>query len=249
MNLDHVTIAIRPRTSWEAMDLGCLLAVKWFGRLWRLWLFTGLLTGGLGLLVSLKYPRIGVLMIWWLKSLGEPLLLYWLSRAVFGETLPISTVTEKWRRLVLANPFRSLGWHRFYPERSFVLPVRLLEGADKEAQKKRNLILGKNQSGALWLTGFCFAAEIIIAASTVFLVFFFIPESVQLAIDYQWPVIFPTFYVACYLLAVSIVTPFYVAGGFMLYIARRVELEAWDIEIGFKKMARKEAARQGSHGN
>ncbi|RTZ98146.1 MAG: hypothetical protein DSY90_05035 [Deltaproteobacteria bacterium] len=246
MNLDQTTIVIRPRTAWEAMDLGFLLAVKWFGRLWRLWLVTGLATGGPGLLISLKYPRLGLLIIWWLKSLHEPLLLYWLSRAVFGECLPCSTVAVKWRQLVLPNLLHSLGWYRFFPERSFFLPVHLLEGGDKASQKKRNQVLGKNQSGALWLTGFCFAVEIIICFSLILLAFLFIPESVRLAVDYQAPFAFPVFYVACYLAAVSIVTPFYVAGGFMLYLSRRVELEAWDIEIGFKKMAEKALKRRGN---
>ena len=38
------------------------------------------------------------------------------------------------------------------------------------------------------------------------------------------------------LLALSIVAPFYVAGGFALYLTRRTELEAWDIEISFRRI-------------
>ena len=30
--------------------------------------------------------------------------------------------------------------------------------------------------------------------------------------------------------------PFTVSCGFMLYISRRVELEAWDIELGFRNL-------------
>jgi hypothetical protein len=33
-----------------------------------------------------------------------------------------------------------------------------------------------------------------------------------------------------YVLVVALVEPFYVAAGFAMYLNRRVELEAWDIE-------------------
>jgi hypothetical protein len=35
------------------------------------------------------------------------------------------------------------------------------------------------------------------------------------------------------------VEPFYVAGGFMLYLNRRTELEAWDVELGFRRLAQR----------
>ena len=38
-----------------------------------------------------------------------------------------------------------------------------------------------------------------------------------------------------YALAVFIVEPFYVASGFAMYLNRRVELEAWDIEQDFRR--------------
>jgi hypothetical protein len=38
-----------------------------------------------------------------------------------------------------------------------------------------------------------------------------------------------------YVLAVAFLEPFYVAAGFGLYLNRRVELEAWDIEQEFRR--------------
>ena len=46
------------------------------------------------------------------------------------------------------------------------------------------------------------------------------------------------------LLVMAAVAPFYVFGGFMLYIGRRVELEAWDIEIHFRKLRTRLAETQ-----
>jgi hypothetical protein len=40
-----------------------------------------------------------------------------------------------------------------------------------------------------------------------------------------------------WLIAESIVEPFYVAAGFSLYLNRRSELEGWDIEVAFRHMA------------
>ncbi len=39
---------------------------------------------------------------------------------------------------------------------------------------------------------------------------------------------------ACFALAVAIVEPFFVGAGFAMYLNRRVELEAWDIEQEFR---------------
>ena len=39
------------------------------------------------------------------------------------------------------------------------------------------------------------------------------------------------------ILAVTLLEPFYVGGGFALYLNRRVELEGWDLEVAFRKAA------------
>ena len=42
---------------------------------------------------------------------------------------------------------------------------------------------------------------------------------------------------AVYFLAVAAISPFYVGAGFAAYLNRRTQLEAWDIEIAFKRIA------------
>jgi len=44
---------------------------------------------------------------------------------------------------------------------------------------------------------------------------------------------------ASYFVAISLTEVFYVAGSFGLYINRRIELEGWDVEIDFKRLARR----------
>jgi len=50
-----------------------------------------------------------------------------------------------------------------------------------------------------------------------------------------------------YVLAESIVEPFFVCAGFALYLSRRVMLEAWDVELGLRRMSeRLERRRNGA---
>jgi hypothetical protein len=42
-------------------------------------------------------------------------------------------------------------------------------------------------------------------------------------------------YFTAYALAVFAIEPFYVAAGFAMYLNRRAELEAWDIEQELKR--------------
>jgi hypothetical protein len=42
-----------------------------------------------------------------------------------------------------------------------------------------------------------------------------------------------------YVLAISIVEPLYVAGGFALYLNRRTILEGWDVELAFRRLAQR----------
>jgi hypothetical protein len=47
------------------------------------------------------------------------------------------------------------------------------------------------------------------------------------------------FIAICHIISVSIMEPLYVAGGFALYINRRTLLEGWDIEVAFRRLARR----------
>ena len=53
-------------------------------------------------------------------------------------------------------------------------------------------------------------------------------------------------YSLCMFIAMFCVLPFYTMAGFSLYLNRRIELEAWDIEISFRSLAERKQARTGS---
>ena len=245
MDLDRIAIALRPRSPWEAMDLGFALARRSFRTLWLLWLVTALPVPVALLFLPGWFMPWGLLLTWWLKPLYEPFLLYWLSRSLFGETLPVSVVLRRWRWIAGTWLLPGLTWRRFHPDRSFLMPVFLLEGLTGAAGKKRIQVLGKGQGGAMWLTGLCFAVEMVLALSGFVLVQVFIPNELRWGAAADFLQRTGSIQVlAAAVLAMSLVGPLYVAAGFMLYISRRVDLEGWDIELGFRRMARRLAERR-----
>jgi hypothetical protein len=47
----------------------------------------------------------------------------------------------------------------------------------------------------------------------------------------------------------SIIAPLYVAAGFALYLTRRSQLEAWDLELGLRQLAQRHQPKPGLRGN
>ncbi len=241
MDLSRITINLRPRTPWEGADLGFALARSEFLRLWLLWLASAL---PLYLVVAMLFfsePMLVALLTWWFKPLYEPPLLFWLSRRIFGERLGFSEMRRHWWRATRPQLFANLTWRRFGTARSFNMPVALLEGLKGSERRERISVLGRGQHVTGWLTFFGINFEILLELSFLVLLVMLIPSELNwLEMD---SLIMSGSGVEVWLqhigslLAMSLIAPFYVAGGFGIYLTRRSELEGWDIEIGFKRLA------------
>ncbi|OOZ37034.1 DUF4129 domain-containing protein [Solemya velesiana gill symbiont] len=247
MEIGSLQIALRKRGHWEAIDLGFTLARRWFMPLWQLWFMTALPLGLLALLLAGGEVWILLLALWWFKPFYEPPLLFWMSRAVFGEPLTRKDVARQWWRIVRPQLFANLTWRRFSPNRSFNMPVALLEGLRRKARSSRISILGQGQHAATWLTFVGLILETILETSMILVLYFLIPEELRW-IDVEMLVfaegrVGEWLQVPVTLIAMSVIAPFYVAGGFALYLHRRSELEGWDIEINFRRTA--ERLKQG----
>ena len=59
-----------------------------------------------------------------------------------------------------------------------------------------------------------------------------VPESLQGTAPFTWPPLLT----GAWLLATALLAPFWASCGFMLYISRRIELEAWDLELGLRAL-------------
>lgn len=249
MQLDRLSLALRPRNAWEGMDLGFVMAREWFLPLWILWTLVALPTYLLLLLLFPANSLLIAILLWWLKPLYEPPLVYWLSRAIFGEKLSLKAVMQRWFSLVWPQLLHNLTWRRFSPNRSFFMPIAVLEQLRGKARRERIQILGRSQQAGTWLTIVGIHFEIVLELSLLALMVMMLPEELQW-LDLRELVMTPNYMGEMLqqfsgLLAMSLIAPFYVAGGFALYLTRRGELEAWDIEISFRRLADRIASGKG----
>lgn len=235
---------VRPRSAWEALDLGTLLARRHLPRLMAAW---ALMTIPLFVLLSLlcwRHPGLAFLLFWWLKPLYERLPLYMLSRAVFGSTPSIGQGLRALPAQLGPQWFASLTWRRLSPTRSFDLPVVQLEGLAGEPRRQRLALLGQRDSGiASWLTVVGLHLEFALLLGLIALFYFVLPQ--QLVEGWSWQELlndtadwlwFEHLSNFLYVLVLIVWEPVYVACGFSLYLNRRTLLEGWDIELGFRHL-------------
>ncbi len=247
MNLDQVTIEIRPRSAWEAVDLGLLMAKRWWLPMMKIWLLVSFPFFAMTLLLPGNWFWAGVIFIWWLKPVLERPLLHILSHAVFN-ALPNTRSTFKlFPSLALKQIFASLTWRRLSPTRCMDLPVLQLEGLSGARRQDRLGVLHREDSSpASWLTFMGFALEVCLWVGMISFIWAFIPRE----IDIEWANLFfdqesaqlHLLQLLIWYCALSLTAPFYVACGFALYLNRRIKLEAWDIDIAFRRIANKRSS-------
>lgn len=247
MNLDQITIEIRPRTAWEALDLGLLMARRWWWQLLKTWLIVSAPVLLIALLIPADQWWISALLIWWLKPLYERPLLHILSHAVFNDLPSTRSTLQHFPKQALAQTFLSLSWRRFSPTRSMDLPVLQLEGLRAARRQDRLAILHREDSApAGWISLLGLLLEISLWFGLITLIWVFIPRE----LDIEWAGLFfdsessPLVGLNIFLwyCALALTAPFYTACGFALYLNRRIKLEAWDIDIAFRRIANKRRA-------
>lgn len=238
MQLDHLTARIRPRTSWEGLDLGFALARNRFPALWGIWCFCALPVATFGAFWLPTRPDLWLLLVWWFKPLYEAPMLYWLSRALFGAPLYPGDLWRERRQVLPRRLLPNLLWRRFQLSRAFLLPLTLLEGLRGTERRQRKRVMQSKDSTGTWLTLICLHLESILWSSALVLALFLVPEELPRmdtgAALFEVESAAYWFSVVLYWLAMSVIAPFYVAAGFSLYLTRRTELEAWDLELVFR---------------
>lgn len=246
MNVRDLSIELRPRSDWEAVDLGTALAKRYYRDLLRIGFFA---FGPLYLvlaLVSIKWPLVLLFLIWWLKPLQDRFYLFYLSRRIFGQEVTVRETLGQWKRL-LRGLFKILIWHRFSFNRSMNLAVTDLENLKGSERSRRCGVISRVGGGLaalvsiggilLELIGFC---SLLIFADLL------IPQGQGVS----WEVLMLWFEegnlaaslveIAVYLsygVFVLLLEPIYLASGFALYLNSRTSQEAWDVELRFRELA------------
>jgi hypothetical protein len=245
MRLTDASVIIRPRSAWEALDLGVLLARRHRSLLSCSW---ALLTLPAFILLSVifwQYPSIAMLLFWWLKPLYERLPLHILAQAIFGATPSLRQAFKALPGLLKPQLLASLTWRRLSVTRSFDLPVLQLEGLSGQTRSQRLIVLGQRDTGpATWLTIVGSSVETALYLGMFSLLYLLLPQ--QLKSDWDWSqlmspdgaesLLLAHVYNGFYALLLIVWEPIYVACGFSLYLNRRSALEAWDLELAFRRL-------------
>ncbi len=255
MQTENIRASLRPRAGWEAVDLGFRMARVWWRALFGAWLAVVVPTAILLNFLFQDSLGLAAFALWLLKPAFDRVALFVLSEALFGR---IPSVTESLRALpglLRTGLVGSLSIYRLSPMRSLVLPVLQLEGLRGRARRDRvRLLVGRESNVGFGLIVACLHFELLVVGlGCLSLIWIFLPAGVDLGplelasawlfAEGGWPVVAGN---AVLVLAMSAIEPFYVAAGFSVYLNRRVYLEGWDIDLEFRKLARRAAPRAGA---
>lgn len=248
MQLNDITTHIRLRSPWEAADLGFALVQNNWRALYASWAFLLLsFVGLLWLLLPEHYHYYLPLIIWWLKPLYDRILLYIHSRQLFNQSVSLAEVVTALPQLTRQTGLLgALTWRRFSLSRGFNLPIWQLEQLRGKARKERQKLLHIQAHGnAVWITIACQHLEYVIIFSLYALIVFIDPtdkasgflfsiftESSDEDTRYWGNVCYTTLYA----LTIGLIEPFYIGASFSLYLNRRTQLEAWDIELALRNL-------------
>ncbi len=254
MQTEDIQVASRSRSGWEAVDLGFSMVRTWWKPLYGAWIVLVWPVALLLQLVLIDHLWVVPLVLLWLKPLFDRVAMYVLSEALFGKAPSLRETILAAPGLLRTGVIASLTWLRFTPLRSFSMPVLQLEGARGERRRDRTrLLIGRESHIGMSHLLACFHFEVLLYLGSFYLLWSFIPREVDIdfttfLFDIESPgqqILSNTIYI----LSVTLVEPFYVAGGFGLYINRRMYLEGWDIELAFRRLAnRVEAERSRAPG-
>jgi hypothetical protein len=244
MRLEDVTMEIRPRTDWEAVDSGLALARRDFWRCWGLWWLA--LLPVLALIYPLRdIPFLCFALLLWAKWVGCRMVLYQLSRRLFGENPAWSSLWREIPRAWGRRFFYRMIWARCSPWKPLSAAVEELEGLRGEKFRLRMSLITRKGEGISMLLTLVSALGVVWLAFGIFMTgLMFLPESVserwEESFDperlfdshgYVWLLM------ACIMTACSLMDVFITGAGFGLYVNSRTWIEGWDIELAFKRMA------------
>jgi hypothetical protein len=237
MRIDTIAIRLRPRSPLEAADLGVRLCQHAARDVYKCYFAVGIPLCVLALATWEWVSWLPWLVIFCAKPWLDRTILFVLSRAAFGQRTTLGDLWSAQRQVWWRGLLFSWTIRRLSPWRSFTEPVYQLEGFSAWSGGSRIRQLRKRMMGAASMMFSAFAmAESALNFSVVSLIFWLSPYEVG-------PTPFEAFNTVMTSLAIPIayaatvlfLEPFFVAAGFGMYLHRRAELEAWDIEQEFRR--------------
>ena len=179
------------------------------------------------------------LVLWCAKPWLDRTILFVLSRAAFGQTTTPSDVWKAQRQVWWSQLLFTCTVRRLSLWRSFTQPVYQLEGLSiRDAGARVRQIRQRSMGSALMVAQAFILSETALVLGLVSLVFWFAPAGMTpgfLEVFSGEPGFLALAGPVAYAVTVMFFEPFYVAAGFAMYLNRRAELEAWDIEQEFRR--------------
>ncbi|MCP5548501.1 MAG: DUF4129 domain-containing protein [Akkermansiaceae bacterium] len=248
MRLEDVTAEIRPRSDWEAVDLGMALVRRDFWRCLVVWwlALTPVLIAGWWLR---DHPILWLMLFWWFRPVGSRMVLFELSRRLFGEKPSWRAMWREIPRAWSRRFFYRFLWARLSPWIALTLPVGELEGLRGKPYRTRcNQIVRRGESSVMWIYFIAELAAGWFGIAILLLVAMLLPEG-QDGGWQQWadswnpdtpgdiPVEIVRAVCICYAAAMGLADVFLTGSGFGVYLNNRTWIEGWDVELAFKRLA------------
>ncbi|WP_137939224.1 hypothetical protein [Chitinivorax sp. B] len=248
-----MSLALRSRTPWEALDLGVAMYRQLAFPMYRAVLPAILAIILPLLLICWRWPMLAMMLVWWLKPVYERIILHFYSQAIFGSH-------PGWRETLWALPkllrhsgtIYGLTIGRVSLSRTFRLPIRQLEHQSGKACRDRQRVLDREgRSQSIWMGIVLVHMEAFLTFAILMVLIILWPDSM---VSPEWSSIWEPITSeetswqwlsnGLWLTAILITEPLYVASGFALYLNRRSQLEGWDIELTFRRLTHR---NRGSH--
>jgi hypothetical protein len=219
VQIEALAVRLRPRRPVEATDLGVRLCQASARRLYPVYL---------GVALPVIILALATLVV------------FVLSRAAFGQPTRLSDVWSAQRQVWWGQLLFTLTVQRLSLWRSLTQPVYQLEGMSLWGARARVRQIRRRYTGAaLMMTSTFGLCEIALWAAIFSLLYWFAPreQSPDLLAVFsgEVPGALSLASTVAYAITVLFLEPFYVAAGFAMYLNRRAELEAWDIEQEFRR--------------
>jgi hypothetical protein len=243
VQIDALVLRMRPRSPFEAADLGARLCQTRAAQVYACYAVAAVPTIAIALASYELAGWLPLLLLWWSKPWLDRTVLFVLARAAFGQPTTLRDLQRARREVWWRQWLLTWTWRRLSPWRSFTQPVYQLEGLRFWRLGARVRQIRRNRGGAaLLMTATFMLAQLALAASVASLTFWFaLPEhapSLGLLLTGEESALAELVLPASYAAAMLFLEPFYVAAGFGMYMNRRAELEAWDVEQELRRAFR-----------
>jgi hypothetical protein len=240
VQIDALAVRLRPRRPVEATDLGVRLCQASAGRLYPVYLAVALPVIVLALATFQVAGWLPSVLIWWLKPWLDRTVVFVLSRAAFGQPTRLSDVWAAQRQVWWGQLLFTLTVQRLSLWRSLTQPVYQLEGLSPwRARARVRQIRRRHTGAALMMTSTFAMCETALWTAIFSLLYWLAPREqapdLMSVLAGEIPGALSLATTVSYATAVLFLEPFYVAAGFAMYLNRRAELEAWDIEQEFRR--------------